>query len=245
MGAAGAADPTGAGRYTGLTLVFILAAAALIALHLWCIVDAVRTRRRWLWVIALLIVPLVSPLAYLASGRSAAKEQAVLPTQVGRDTELELAHRYAREGRHELAIPHYRAADPGGHDGYIGYRLANAQYRTGDPAGALATLDAMGPVPIQHDPEFVPLLRAEILVALDRKEEAAAVYASVMPRPPSLNAFGDYADVLLKLDRPREATAVLELLEERLSRFNSPPGDRLAEPLRRAMERLAELRAQP
>lgn len=238
MGARGAQDAAGAGRRAGLTFALILAAAALVALHLWCIVEAVRARRSWLWVIALLIVPLVSAVAYLLT-RGA---RAMPVPKNDRDEQLDLAHGYARTGRLELAIPHYRAADPSGRDGYIGFRLANAQLRTGDPTGALATLDAMGPVPIQHDPEFVPLLRAEILVALNRKEEAADVYATVMPRPPSTNAWCAYADLLLELGRPGEARVVLEQLEAWLERGGDPPGDRLAPQYRRAMEQLSELR---
>ena len=222
-----------------MTWLFIAAAAALVGLHLWCIVDAVRSRRPWLWVIALLIVPLVSAVAYLLTRRP----PAMPAPKDDRAEQLELAHQYARAGRLELAIPHYRAADPSGRDGYIGFRLANAQLRTGDPVSALATLDAMGPVPIQHDPEFVPLLRAEILVALGRKEEAADVYASVMPKPASSNAWCSYADLLLELGRREEARAVLEQLEAWLNRGSNPPGDRPAPQYRRALEQLRELRA--
>ena len=243
MGAGRAQDAARAGRSRGLTFAFILAAALLVALHLWCIVDAVRTRRPWLWVIALLIVPLVSALAYLA--RRPKRSEMMTETKGGKPSELDLAHQYARAGRFELAIPHYRAADPSGRDGYIGFRLANAQLRTGDPVSALATLDAMGPVPIQHDPEFVPLLRAEVLVALGRKEEAADVYASVMPHPPSSTAWCSYADLLLELGRRDEARAVLEQLEVWLNRGKTPLGDRPAPQYRRAMEQLRELRATP
>ena len=239
MDAGGQQNTARAGGSRGLTIAYILAAAALVALHLWCIVDAVRSRRPWLWVIALLIVPVVSAVAYLMARRVRGMPVA----KNDRPSELELAHQYARAGRLELAIPHYRAADPSGRDGYIGFRLANALLRTGDPAGALATLDAMGPVPIQHDPEFVPLLRAEVLVALGRKEEAAAVYASVMPKPASTNAWCDYADLLLELDRPDEARVVLEQLEAWLNRGSNPPGDRPAPQYRKALEQLAALRA--
>lgn len=244
MGAAGASDAARARRHARLTIAAILAAAAaLLALHMWCIVDAVRYRRPWLWVGALLIVPLVSALAYLASRP---KPPGLARTRPGEHpSELDLAHGHAREGRFDLAVSHYRAADPSGRDGYIGYRLAHALYRSGDPAAALATLDAMGPVPIQHDPEFVPLLRAEVLIALGRKAEAAAVYAGVMPRPPSLNVFGAYADLLIELARPDEAIAVLEILEERLKQGDNPPGNRIAEPLRRAMATLSRLRPNP
>lgn len=212
MGSTGPRDPSGAGTSAGLKFLIITAAAALVALHLWCIVDAIRAGRSWLWVITLLIVPVVSPIAYLVA-RSPRKARAVLP----RD----------------------RAPTPEKH---AGFQAAVTQYNAGDMAGALATLDAMPPMPIQQNPEFGELLRAQVLVGLGRKTEAGAIYAKLVHRPPSWDVFYEYAQLLLDLARPGEARVVLEELERLVTRARRQPRRDEAKRYKWAMATLADLR---
>lgn len=236
----------------------VAAGLALAALHLWCMIDAVRKGRGWLWVIALLIVPVVSVVAYLASRSLRARRyerlkvraeeaelreaRAALAAADNRANQLRLAGEYARLRRYEDAIPHYRAAVGDRIDAHVGYRLANALYRTGRLDEALGTLEASPPLPIQENPEYVALLRAEILTALGRKEAAAAVYAA-LPGWPVLEAFADYAGVLIDLGRPDEALVPLERMEAAYARSKRQPKGAEAERYNWAMAKLAELRA--
>jgi len=91
------------------------------------------------------------------------------------------------------------------------YRLARLYFEKGQPETALRVLDSMhGDVParIRDDVEF---LRANVLLALDRPQDAAGVLRRVQDAP-SLRGFADYnlGIALLESDRPVDAARALD-----------------------------------
>ncbi len=98
---------------------------------------------------------------------------------------IRLADALAALGRYGEALLLLREAiERGPADMRTGEKLARALFETGDPAEALTVLDANDPASAQSDRDRQGLLRARILEALGRKEEALALYADLVTRLP-------------------------------------------------------------
>ena len=142
------------------------------------------------------------------------------------------------------ALPLYReAVERGPAEVRTGEKLARALFETGNAAEALSTLDANPPATVQGDRDRQALLRARILDALGRKDEALAIYADLVTRLPGEEARCRYAALLLEQGRDEEARAVLEEVEARMKLLDRRQRAAEADMYRWAMERLGELRA--
>jgi hypothetical protein len=87
------------------------------------------------------------------------------------------------------------------------------------------------------------LLRAKILEALDRKDEALAVYADLVTRLPGEEGRCRYAALLLDQGWDKKALAVLEEVEARMKRLDRQQRAAEADMYRWAMDTLRDLRA--
>ena len=234
-----------------------------------CIVHLMRNSRNSMWITALIFLPIVGPLAYfiveilpgLSGNRHVrtARAKAVHALNPEREVRaardaldladtaanrIRLANAMTALGRHAEALPLLReAVERGPLDMRTGEKLARAEYETGDAAGALATLDANPPPSAQSDRDRQLLLRAKILEALGRKEEALALYADLVTRLPGEEGRCRYAALLLDQGWDKKALAVLEEVESRMKRLDRQQRAAEADMYRWAMDKLRELRA--
>ncbi|MEO8374811.1 MAG: tetratricopeptide repeat protein [Sphingomonas bacterium] len=242
---------------------------AILAIQVMLIIDVIRNGRNQLWIMALMFLPGPSTVAYLVlevyprfyGNRHvrtvrAKAVQALDPEReirAARDAldladtaanRIRLANAMTALGRHAEALPLLReAVERGPLDMRTGEKLARAEYETGDAAGALATLDANPPPSAQSDRDRQLLLRAKILEALGRKEEALALYADLVTRLPGEEGRCRYAALLLDQGWDKKALAVLEEVESRMKRLDRQQRAAEADMYRWAMDKLRELRA--
>lgn len=243
--------------YFGILLVQIL-----------CIVDVVRRGRNQIWIMALVMLPLASAVAYLivevlpGAGTNrhvrTARAKAVAAIDPEREVRgardalaladtvanrVRLADALAGLDRYPEALPLYREAlTMAPSDARTAFKLARARFETGDAADALATLEAL-PIPsAQSERDRQGLLRARVLDALGRRDEALTLYADLVTRLPGEEARCRYAALLLEAGRRHEARAVLEEVEARARRLDRHARAAEGDMYRWAGERLRELR---
>jgi len=201
------------------------------------IVHVVRTGRNTLWILALLFVPVLGSLAYvvveilpglfhshggrraLAGARRAvdpdrdlrsATDHAAVVDTVGAKTRL--GEELFRRGRYPEAIETYRSALKGlyEHDPNLLLGLAQAQFASGDAAGALATFETLR----AHNPTFKSdagfLLYARALEAVGDLPRAEQEYRDVAGYYAGPEAKVRYAQLLRRLAQPDRARDLLE-----------------------------------
>lgn len=213
-----------------------------ITLQVLLIVHCIKTGRNqlWIWVLALLSLPGV--IAYVAveivpdlvrsrTARSAARgvsraldpgrdlREAADRLQVTGDvaTRQAYADELSRQGRHAEAIAAYRAGLTGlyEHDPRLLLGLAQAQFASGDAAGARDTLDLL----IAKNPDFRSpdghMLYARAVEATGDTAKALEEYAALASYYPGAEAAVRYARLLRGTGQDAEAGRVLtELLEQ-------------------------------
>ncbi|MEG3153089.1 BTAD domain-containing putative transcriptional regulator [Sphingomonas sp. ZT3P38] len=242
---------------------------AILAIQVMLVIDVIRNGRNQLWIMALMFLPGPSTIAYLvievyprlqgnrhvrtARAKAVAAIDPEREVRAARDAldladtaanRIRLADALAELGRHGEALPLLREAiERGPLDMRTGEKLARAQFETGDAAGALTTLDANPPATAQGDKDRQALLRARILEALDRKEEALALYADLVTRLPGEEGRCRYAALLLDQGWEKKARVVLEEVEARMKRLDRQQRAAEADMYRWAMDQLAALRA--
>jgi len=241
----------------------------ILAVEVMLVIDVIRNGRNQMWIYALVFLPGPATVAYLVlelyprfygnrhvrtvrakavhalnperEVRAARDALDLTDTAANR---IRLADALAALGRYDEALPMlHEAIARGPLDMRTGEKLARAQYETGDAAGALATLDANTPPSAQSDRDRQTLLRARILEALDRKEEALALYADLVTRLPGEEGRCRYAALLLDQGWEKKALAVLEEVEARMKRLDRQQRAAEADMYRWAMDKLRELRA--
>lgn len=242
---------------------------AILAIQVMLVIDVIRNGRNQLWIMALMFLPGPSTLAYLvievyprprgnrhvrtARAKAVAAIDPEREVRAARDA-LDLADTAANRirladaltglGRHGEALPLLREAiERGPADMRTGEKLARALFETGDPAEALATLDRNDPASAQSDRDRQGLLRARILEALGRMEEALALYADLITRLPGEEGRCRYAALLLDQGWDKKARTVLEEVEARMKRLDRQQRAAEADMYRWAIDRLGELRA--
>jgi hypothetical protein len=241
----------------------------MLAVQIVCIVDVIRNRRNQLWIMALIFLPVASTIAYfvveilpgLGGNRHVrtARVRAVATLDPQREVRaarsaldladtvanrIRLADAFGALGKYEDALPLYReAVERGPAEMRTGEKLARALFETGNVAEALGTLDANPPATVQSDRDRQALLRAGILDALGRKDEALAIYADLATRLPGEEARCRYAALLLEQGRDEQARTVLEEVEARMKLLDRRQRAAEADLYRWATERLSELRA--
>ena len=242
---------------------------AILAIQVMLIIDVIRNGRNQTWIYVLMFLPGPGTVAYLLMEvyprfygnrhvrtvrakavhaldperevRAARDALDLADTAANR---IRLANAMTALGRHAEALPLLReAVERGPLDMRTGEKLARAEYETGDAAGALATLDANPPPSAQSDRDRQLLLRAKILEALGRKEEALALYADLVTRLPGEEGRCRYAALLLDQGWDKKALAVLEEVESRMKRLDRQQRAAEADMYRWAMDKLRELRA--
>ena len=242
---------------------------AILAIQVMLVIDVIRNGRNQLWIMALMFLPGPSTIAYLvievyprlqgnrhvrtARAKAVAAIDPEREVRAARDAldladtaanRIRLADALAELGRHGEALPLLREAiERGPLDMRTGEKLARAQFETGDAAGALTTLDANPPATAQGDKDRQALLRARILEALNRKEEALALYADLVTRLPGEEGRCRYAALLLDQGWEKKARVVLEEVEARMKRLDRQQRAAEADMYRWAMDQLAALRA--
>ena len=242
---------------------------AILAIQVMLIIDVIRNGRNQLWIMALMFLPGPSTIAYLvievyprlqgnrhvrtARAKAVAALDPEREVRAGRDAldladtaagRIRLADALAALGRYGEALPLLREAiERGPADMRTGEKLARALFETEDAAGALATLDANDPASAQSDRDRQGLLRARILEALGRKEEALALYADLVTRLPGEEGRCRYAALLLDQGWEKKARGMLEEVEARMKRLDRQQRAAEADMYRWAMDRLGELRA--
>ena len=242
---------------------------AILAIQVMLVIDVIRNGRNQLWIMALMFLPGPSTIAYLvievyprlqgnrhvrtARAKAVAAIDPEREVRAARDAldladtaanRIRLADALAELGRHGEALPLLREAiERGPLDMRTGEKLARAQFETGDAASALTTLDANPPATAQGDKDRQALLRARILEALNRKEEALALYADLVTRLPGEEGRCRYAALLLDQGWEKKARVVLEEVEARMKRLDRQQRAAEADMYRWAMDQLAALRA--
>ena len=242
---------------------------AILAIQVMLIIDVIRNGRNQTWIYVLMFLPGPGTVAYLlmevyprfygnrhVRTVRAKAVHALNPereVRAARDAldladtaanRIRLANAMTALGRHAEALPLLReAVERGPLDMRTGEKLARAEYETGDAAGALATLDANPPPSAQSDRDRQLLLRAKILEALGRKEEALALYADLVTRLPGEEGRCRYAALLLDQGWDKKALTVLEEVESRMKRLDRQQRAAEADMYRWAMDKLRELRA--
>jgi hypothetical protein len=242
---------------------------AILAIQVMLVIDVIRNGRNQLWIMALMFLPGPSTIAYLvievyprlqgnrhvrtARAKAVAAIDPEREVRSARDAlgladtaanRIRLADALAALGRHGEALPLLREAiERGPADMRTGEKLARALFETGAAAEALEALDANEPASAQSDRDRQALLRARILEALGRKEEALALYADLVTRLPGEEGRCRYAALLLEQGWEKKARTVLEEVESRMKRLDRQQRAAEADMYRWAMDRLGELRA--
>lgn len=242
---------------------------AILAIQVMLVIDVIRNGRNQLWIMALMFLPGPSTIAYLVievyprlqgnrhvrtvQAKAVAKLDPEREVRCARDV-LDLADTAANRirlgdalvalERHGEALTLYReAVRRGPMDMRTGEKIARAEFETGAVAEALGTLDANPPASSQGDKDRQKLLRARIVEALGRKDEARALYADVVTRLPGEEARCRYAALLLAEGRDATARGVLEEIEARMKRLDRQQRAAEADMYSWATARLAELRS--
>jgi hypothetical protein len=240
----------------------------ILAIQIACVVDVIRNGRNQLWIMALVFLPIASTAAYVivevlprfqnnrhvrtARANVSAKldpEREVRAARAALDladtaaNRIRLADALTELGRHVEALPYYREAMVRGPaDMRTGEKLARAQFEADDATGALTTLDANPPAHAQSDRDRQGLLRARILDALGRKDEAIALFDDLVTRMPGEETRCRYAAVLIEQGRTARAREVLEEVESRMRLLTRQQRAAEADMYRWATERLRALR---
>lgn len=243
--------------------------ALTIAIQVLCVIDVIRNGRNQLWIMALVFLPVASAIAYVVlevyprfqGNRHVRGARAVVAAKLDPEKDvraartalatadtvanrIRLADALTALGNHGEALPLYREATTlGPVDLRSAEKLARAEYESDDAAAALATLDAAPTASAQSDRDRIGLLRARILEALGRKEEALELYADLVTRLPGEEGRCRYAALLIEQGWERKALGVLEEVEGRMKLMDRSQRAAEAEMYRWATARLAELRA--
>lgn len=239
-----------------------------IAIQVLCVIDVIRNGRNQLWIMALVFLPVASTIAYVVlevyprfqGNRHVRTARATVAAKLDPDKDvrtaraaldmadtvanrMRLADALAAQGNHAEALPLYHeAAALGPVDLRTAEKLARAEFETDDPASALATLDAAPRASAQSDRDRIGLLRARVLDAVGRKDEALALYADLVTRLPGEEGRCRYAALLLEQGKDATARTVLEEVEARMKLMDRQQRAAEADMYRWAMARLAELR---
>ena len=239
-----------------------------IAIQVLCVIDVIRNGRNQLWIMALVFLPIASTIAYVVievyprfqGNRHVRTARATVVAKLDPEKEvraartslamadtvanrMRLADALSALGSYAEALPLYReAAALAPVDMRSAEKQARAEYETDDPLAALATLDAAPPASATSDRDRIGMLRARILDALGRKEEALALYADLVTRVPGEEGRCRYAALLLDQGYDKKARAVLEEVEARMKLMDRNQRAAEAEMYRWATARLAELR---
>ena len=242
---------------------------AVLAIQVMLVIDVIRNGRNQLWIMALMFLPGPSTIAYLvievyprlqgnrhvrtARAKAVAAIDPEREVRAARDAldladtaanRIRLADALADLGRYGEALPLlHEAIERGPADMRTAEKLARALFETGDAAQALVTLDANPPASAQSDKDRQGLLRARILEALGRKDQALTLYADLVTRLPGEEGRCRYAALLLDQGWEKKARTVLEEVEARMKRLDRQQRAAEADMYRWAMERLGELRA--
>lgn len=240
----------------------------LIAIQVLCVIDVIRNGRNQIWIMALVFLPGPSAIAYLVlevyprfrGNRHVRTARAAVAARIDPEKEvraarsaLDLADTVANRmrlanalcglGKYAEALPFYREAVARAPiDARTAERLARAEYETDDPAAALATLDSAPASTAQSDRDRQGLLRAHILEALGRKDEALALYADLVTRLSGEEGRCRYAALLIAQGYDKRALGVLEEVEARMKRLDRQQRAAEADMYRWAMEQLRALR---
>lgn len=242
---------------------------ALVAIQVLCVIDVIRNGRNQIWIMALVFLPGPSAIAYLVlevyprlrGNRHVRTARAAVVARLDPEKELRaaraaldladtvanrlrLADALAALGRYAEALPLYREAVARAPiDMRTAEKLARAEFETDDPAAALVTLDSAPPSSTQSDRDRQGLLRARILDALGRKDEALALYADLVTRLPGEEGRCRYAALLLEQGWEKKALAMLEEVEARMKLLDRQQRAAEADMYRWTTEQLRTLRA--
>ena len=215
--------------------VFIISILIQVAL----VAHVIKTGRNTLWIWALIFLPLAGSLAYFAieilpelvGGRAGRRvvssaKRTIDPAgdlrraqrQLRANDSIENRRRVANElcsrGHYVQAIDYYRQALTGlyEHDPYLLLGMANAQFLSGDAAGARATLDRLR----EHNPDFKSaeghLLYARALEGEGNLDKAREEFAAVAVYYPGAEARYRYASLLARMGQGSLARDVLTQL---------------------------------
>ncbi len=200
-----------------------------------CIVHAVRTGNVFPWVYIIIFLPAIGSLIYLfaiivpelfrsrgaarlatgarqmADPRRSLREAHRAAEMVGSvDAKRQLAEEYIARGAYKDAVDLYRDAAQGQFkdDPALLFGLARAQFLSGDPAGAQASLDALQAA----DPNYVSadahLIYARALEGQGKTADALAEYKRLIGYYPGEEVRARYAMLLEKTGARDEAMEV-------------------------------------
>ena len=243
--------------------------ALTIAVQVLCVIDVIRNGRNQLWIMALIFLPVASTIAYVVlevyprfqGNRHVRGARAVVAAKLDPEKDvraarvalatadtvanrMRLADALSALGNHDEALPLYREATTlGPVDLRSAEKLARAEYENDEAAAALVTLDTAPTASAQSDRDRIGLLRARILEALGRFDQALELYADLVTRLPGEEGRVRYAALLIEQGWDKKALGVLEEVEGRMKLMDRTQRAAEAEMYRWAMARLAELRA--
>lgn len=212
-----------------------------IAFQVYCIVDVIRRARSTIWIMALVLLPLASGIAYFVAEilpslqgnrhvrtarkaivekidperelRSAQQALDIADTMANR---IRVADALTALGRHGEALPLYEHGAGARPDLRTGEKLARSLFLNDRPQKALSLLDGLPKTTAQSDRDRIKLLRGRIFEEMSMNDEALDCYADVSERIPGDEARCRYAALLLKVGRKDEARKVLEDVEHRM-----------------------------
>ena len=241
---------------------------AILALQVFCIVHVVRNSRNTFWIFPLLILPLVSAIAYfiveilpgLQHNRHVRTAKSTIVEKLDPERELRasqrsleiadtmanhlrLADALTELGRHTEALKHYQRGAGAVPDFRTGEKLARSLFLNDKPREAMLVLDKLPKVTAQSDRDRAALLRARVLEEMGQDDEAIQLYDDVSERLPGDEARCRHAALLLKKGRNAEAKRVLEEVEQRMKIIDRQTRTSEAQMYDWAMRELGTLRA--
>ncbi len=217
--------------------------AASIVIQILCVIHVYQTGRNQMWGLVILFFSLLGCTAYFAfeimpelfgtnspqAVRRRLKQQrdpfarlksaelalAQVDTAANR---ISLGEAMVDMGAHGEAVDQFRRAldHMHGRDPRIEQMLASALFHDRQPAEALTIVERLDTPGASSEADRLRWLKAIILADLERKDEAAGIFAEVVPRLRDDEANCHYAALLLELNRRAEARAVLEEVEGRV-----------------------------
>jgi hypothetical protein len=208
-----------------------------IALTVAMVVHVIKTGRNTIWIWVIVLLQGIGPLVYLIvevlpelfgsrGARAAARgvRRAIDPNKDLRDAsaraeltdtvaaKAQLAAEFSRRGEYASAIQTYQSGLKGLYefDPTLLIGLAQAQFASGAPSAARATIDAL----LTHSPEAktpdIHLLYARSLEAEDNAVRAESEYRAVAAYFPGAEAKVRFAMFLRKVGKRAEAEATLD-----------------------------------
>jgi len=208
-----------------------------VLIQIICVVHLIKSGANKLWLTAIIFLPFAGSAAYFLveilpglmgnKHMRHAKKKTLNTIDPDKDVRLArerleitdslanriaLADALAERDEHKQAIELYQEiiASPQGRDGNTAFKYASSLFQDGQFAAALEMLERLDDEPVESELNRRLLLRARILEHLDRDQDAADIFVTIVDKLSGIEPRCLYAALLLKMGRNDEARAQLQ-----------------------------------